>query len=81
MAKFKTTGKKGTHDSLDPMRTNFSAGKAIFEEGDLGLTMYVVESGEVEIRKRFGKEDRALAGLGKERVEHQRDLEVIGIVP
>ena len=37
MAKFKTTGAKGTHDSLDPMRTNFSAGKVIFDEGDLGL--------------------------------------------
>ena len=65
MAKFKTTGSKSTHDSLDPMRTNFSAGQVIFEEGDLGLTMYVIEVGEVEIRKRFGNETRALAVLGK----------------
>lgn len=65
MAKFKTTGAKGTHDSLDPMRADFLAGKVIFEEGDLGLTMYVIESGEVEIRKRFGREDRVLAVLGK----------------
>jgi hypothetical protein len=65
MAKFKTTGGKGTHDSLDPMRTDFSAGEVIFDEGDLGLTMYVIESGEVEIHKRFGGEDRVLAVLGK----------------
>lgn len=65
MAKFKTTGSKSTHDSLDPMRTNFSAGQVIFEEGDLGLTMYVIEVGEVEIRKRFGGDTRALAVLGK----------------
>jgi CRP-like cAMP-binding protein len=65
MAKFKTTGSKSTHDSLDPMRTNFSAGKVIFEEGDLGLTMYVIEVGEVEIRKRFGNDTRVLAVLGK----------------
>jgi len=65
MAKFKTTGSKGTHDSLDPMRTQFSSGDVIFSEGDLGLQMYVIESGEVEIRKRFGKKDRVLAVLGK----------------
>jgi hypothetical protein len=65
MAKFKTTAGKGTHDSLDPMRTNFTAGQAIFEEGDLGLTMYVIEAGEVEIRKKFGRETRTLAVLSK----------------
>ncbi|MCU0304474.1 MAG: cyclic nucleotide-binding domain-containing protein [Thermoanaerobaculales bacterium] len=65
MAKFRTTGNKETHDSLEPMRTNFGAGEVIFDEGDLGLTMYVIERGEVEIRKKFGKEVRALAVLGK----------------
>ena len=65
MAKFKTTGSKGTHDSLDPMRTQFSSGDVVFGEGDLGLQMYVIESGEIEIRKNFGKEDRVLAVLGK----------------
>lgn len=65
MAKFKTTGEKDTHDSLDPMRTDFLAGKVIFEEGDLGLTMFVIEKGKVEIRKRFGDDDRILAELGK----------------
>ena len=37
MAKFKTTVSGGTHDSLEPMRTQFKAGEVIFAEGDLGL--------------------------------------------
>ncbi|MEE4272395.1 MAG: cyclic nucleotide-binding domain-containing protein [Thermoanaerobaculales bacterium] len=65
MAKFKTTGEKSTHDSLEPMRTSFAEGKVIFAEGDLGLAMYVIEKGEVEIRKRLGNEERILARLGK----------------
>ncbi len=65
MAKFKTTGGKDSHDSLDPMRKNFKAGEVIFQEGDLGLAMYVIEKGEVEIRKKLGNEDRVLAVLGK----------------
>ncbi len=64
MAKFKTTA-GASHDSLDPMRTRFPGGKVIFAEGDLGLTMYVIESGEVEIRKRVGSSDQLLATLGK----------------
>lgn len=65
MAKFKVTSREGTHDSLEPMRTHFSKNSVIFAEGDLGLTMYVIESGTVEIRKRFGGEDTLLATLGK----------------
>jgi CRP-like cAMP-binding protein len=67
MAKFKTTGggSPGAHDSLEPMRTRFPAGSIIFEEGDLGLAMYVIEAGEVEIRKQIGSDDRVLATLGK----------------
>ena len=68
MAKFKTTAGQpgeGAHDSLEPMRTRFPAGSIVFAEGDLGLAMYVIESGEVEIRKRLGAEDRVLAELGK----------------
>jgi CRP-like cAMP-binding protein len=68
MAKFKTTGAGGdadAHDSLEPMRTRFPAGSIVFEEGDLGLAMYVIESGEVEIRKRIRSDDRVLATLGK----------------
>jgi CRP-like cAMP-binding protein len=65
MAKFKVKSKEGTHDSLEPMRTQFAKGSVIFAEGDLGLTMYVIESGEVEIRKKLGGKDRVLATLGK----------------
>ncbi len=66
MAKFKTTSNgPGNHDSLEPMRTHFEKGSLIFAEGDLGLAMYVIESGEVEIRKRLGSDDAVLATLGK----------------
>ncbi len=65
MAKFKTTAKPEHHDSLEPMRTHFPAGTIIFSEGDLGLAMYVIENGEVEIRKRMGESDTVLAILGK----------------
>ncbi|MCD4751056.1 MAG: cyclic nucleotide-binding domain-containing protein [Thermoanaerobaculales bacterium] len=66
MVKFKTTsGNDVSHDSLEPMRTRFPAGSLIFMEEDLGLAMYVIEVGEVEIRKRMGSEDRVLATLGK----------------
>ncbi len=67
MAKFKTTSGSsgGPHDSLEPMRTRFQKGAVIFSEGDLGLAMYIVESGEVEIRKMIGGEERVLAVLGK----------------
>jgi len=65
MAKFKMTGGKDTHDSFEPMRSQFETGDVIFAEGDLGLTMYVIETGEVEIRKSFGKDERVLAVLGK----------------
>jgi CRP-like cAMP-binding protein len=65
MAKFKVKSARGTHDSLEPMRTQFAQGTVIFAEGDLGLTMYVIESGPVEIRKKLGGEDRVLATLAK----------------
>ncbi len=65
MPKFKTTAAQGTHDSLEPLRASFPEGEVIFAEGDLGLAMYVIEAGEVEIRKRFGGEERTLAKLAK----------------
>ncbi len=65
MAKFRTTAGGNAHDSLEPLRTHFSKGSEIFSEGDLGLAMYVIESGEVEIRKKLGEDERALAMLSK----------------
>lgn len=65
MAKFKSTAARNSHDSLEPLRTHFPEGSIIFSEGDLGLTMYVIESGEVEISKRLKDESKVLAELGK----------------
>jgi len=65
MAKFKVKSTEGTHDSLEPMRTQFVKGSVIFAEGDLGLAMYVIESGTVEIRKNLGGKERVLATLAK----------------
>jgi len=65
MAKFKSTAARSTHDSLEPLKTHFPEGTIVFSEGDLGLTMYVIESGEVEISKRFKQESKVLAVLGK----------------
>jgi len=67
MVKFKTTaGQNQTpHDPFDPMKVVFPDGTVIFEEGDLGLAMYVIEKGEVEIRKKMGSEERTLAVMGK----------------
>jgi CRP-like cAMP-binding protein len=65
MAKFKVTSSEGTHDSLEPMRTHFAKGSVIFGEGDLGLAMYVIETGTVEIRKVLGGKERVLATLAK----------------
>jgi len=65
MGKFRTTMGNGSHDSLEPLRTHFAKGGVIFAEGDLGLAMYVIESGEVEIRKKIGDSESVLALLGK----------------
>lgn len=65
MAKFKVTSKETAHDSLEPMRTQFPKNTVIFTEGDLGLAMYVIESGTVEIRKKIGGVETVLATLGK----------------
>ncbi len=64
MAKFKTTATTD-HDSLQPAAVHFGEGEVVFSEGDLGLGMYVIQSGEVEIRKRIGGQDRVLSVLGK----------------
>ena len=65
MAKFKVTSREATHDSLEPMRTQFPKDTVIFTAGDLGLAMYVIESCTVEIRKTIGGEETVLATLGK----------------
>jgi CRP-like cAMP-binding protein len=43
---------------------DFPAGAVVFEEGDPGSRMYVIQSGEVRIVKRVGGRDITLARLG-----------------
>jgi len=67
MAKFKTTAGRNhvSSDPFDPMKVRFPEGTVIFDEGDLGLAMYVITQGEVEIRKKMGSEVSCLAKMGK----------------
>src|SRR5580704_12020319 len=43
----------------------FRAGDVLFMEGDAGEEMYVIQSGSVQVSKRIGDEERALAMLGR----------------
>jgi len=43
----------------------FKKGEFIFKEGDLGIDMFIVQSGRVEILKRHKQEERRLAVLGQ----------------
>src|SRR5262245_33457948 len=49
------------NDGLEPFARDFSAGTVLFEEGQPGDYMYVVQSGEVEIRRLVGETERVLA--------------------
>jgi len=48
---------------LDRFAHDYVAGTVLFREGDAGDSMYVVQSGEIEIRRRVGDQDRVLAVL------------------
>src|ERR1041384_2877119 len=50
-------------DGLDRFARDFKAGTVLFEEGQPGDYMYVVQSGEVEIRRQVGETERVLAVL------------------
>lgn len=50
-------------DGLDRFARDFKAGTVLFEEGQPGDFMYVVASGEVEIRRKVGETERVLAVL------------------
>ena len=51
------------HDSLERFAADFKAGVVLFEEGQPGEFMYVVQTGEVEIRRMVGETERVLAVL------------------
>ena len=66
MAKFKDDrGVAAPMIHLNPCGPIFLREVRFSTEGDLGLAMYVIEMGEVEIRKKLGEEERILATLGK----------------
>ena len=50
-------------DGLERFAHDFKAGTVLFEEGQPGDYMYVVQSGEVEIRRTVGETERVLAVL------------------
>jgi CRP-like cAMP-binding protein len=50
-------------DALDRFARDFSVGSVLFEEGQPGDYMYVVQHGEVEIRRQVGESERVLAIL------------------
>ena len=50
-------------DVLDRFARDFKAGVVLFEEGQPGDYMYVVQYGEVEIRRQVGETERVLAVL------------------
>ncbi|CAN5923077.1 hypothetical protein BH11MYX3_BH11MYX3_47020 [soil metagenome] len=51
------------NDALERFARDFPAGSVLFEEGQPGDYMYVVQSGEVEIRRQVGETERVLAIL------------------
>ena len=60
---FKTTKKKPAAPLSYSVEV--AAGDYVFEEGDLGTDMYIVQDGQVEIVKRFRGEEKQLALLGR----------------
>lgn len=59
---FKTTSKRS---ALPSFTVEFPAGEFVFKEGDLGMEMYIVHEGRVEILKQVQEGQRQLAVLEK----------------
>lgn len=51
------------NEPLDRFARDFAPGTVLFEEGQPGDYMYVVQTGEVEIRRQVGETERVLAVL------------------
>ena len=61
-AVFKTTGGK---DPVKDSTANYSAGEAIFHQGDLGTEMFIIQDGEVHIIKNINGASHILSKLEK----------------
>ena len=59
---FKTTGGK---DPVKDSSTHYAAGDVIFQQGDLGTEMFIIQEGEVDIVKHINGESHALSHLEK----------------
>ena len=52
-----------SHQLLDRFARDYPAGTVLFREGEPGKEMYVIQRGEVELRRRFRTGERVLAVL------------------
>jgi CRP-like cAMP-binding protein len=59
---FKTTGGK---DPVKDSSTMYAAGDVIFQQGELGTEMFIIQEGEVDIVKHINGESHALSHLEK----------------
>ena len=58
-----TAAAAGTGSTAVRYAVDFGAGEPVFREGDLGTEMYIIQTGQVEIVRRVGSEDRQVAVL------------------
>lgn len=67
-AVFKSTsggGPGGPRDASKDFTVTFEEGDQVFQEGDLGTEMFIIQEGEVHIVKKLGNEFRVLSKLEK----------------
>lgn len=50
---------------FEKLKEKYPAGSMIFQEGELGTTMYIIQKGKVEIRKNIGGAEQVLSILEK----------------
>lgn len=62
---FKTTSSPGTGTARKGYALELKAGEYVFREGELGLEMYIINEGKVEILNHVGDEEQILAVLEK----------------
>ena len=60
---FKTTG--GKDPVKDPASSTYAAGDVIFQQGELGTEMFIIQEGEVDIIKHINDESHFLSHLEK----------------